>query len=414
MNLAKNLREAGANVWLDQLDIQAGSRWDSSIETALKSSQTLLVVLSKRSVESQNVMDEVSFALEEGKTVVPVLFESCEIPFRLRRLQFADFTGDHKKGIVTLTEALQLEQNVASKLTDATTTAESKPEPASQDPDVSQRRKEEDDLKQEAETQARKTASEAQKLEAGKERLQREASASKQAKEFASSTRQQIDTPGVKSKSKIPLIIAGVALLIAAIFVIPGNFSSSEEPLYETSVATEEPNFEETPENPEVTPVEVINTDPTADAEVPIEESEIIEEPGSQDEQDWILAESTNSVEGFVRYLKTYEEGIYADEASDRLEELLPHTGFVEYGTLSGDRLVEQYFAKVEDTESAVPQEGDIIMALTDRNVREGVIGVSQNSSRNGDVIATDQKMLVLDMIRSGNSSIWVEIAYSE
>jgi len=116
MDLAKELRQAGADVWLDQMDIKPGSRWDKSIENALVKSQTLLVILSKSSVESNNVMDEVSFALEEGKTIVPVLFEECDIPFRLRSLQFADFTKDHTKGIKTLVDALDLHKNVASKL----------------------------------------------------------------------------------------------------------------------------------------------------------------------------------------------------------------------------------------------------------------------------------------------------------
>ena len=116
INLAKELRSAGAKIWLDQLDIKPGTRWDKSIEDALKESGTLLVVLSKSSVASNNVMDEVSYALEEGKTVVPVLLEECEIPFRLRRLQFADFTQSKEKGIATLTKALQLDTHVADKL----------------------------------------------------------------------------------------------------------------------------------------------------------------------------------------------------------------------------------------------------------------------------------------------------------
>jgi hypothetical protein len=118
LTLAKNLRKAGANIWLDQLDIKPGTRWDKSVETALVESNTLLIVLSESSVKSTNVMDEVSFALDEKKIVVPVLLEECDIPFRLRRLQFADFTVDQSKGLKTLAEALNLEGNIANKLTD--------------------------------------------------------------------------------------------------------------------------------------------------------------------------------------------------------------------------------------------------------------------------------------------------------
>jgi hypothetical protein len=120
LTLAKNLRQSGANIWLDQMDIKPGTRWDKSVETALENSTTLLVILSKKSVESTNVMDEVSFALEENKTVVPVLLEECDIPFRLRRLQFADFSKDQDRGLKTLAEALHLTVSETFRLTDST------------------------------------------------------------------------------------------------------------------------------------------------------------------------------------------------------------------------------------------------------------------------------------------------------
>lgn len=116
LELAKDLRIAGATIWLDQLDIQPGSRWDSSIEKALQNSPTLLVILSGSSVKSHNVLDEVSYALEEHKKVVPVFLEECEIPFRLRRLQYADFSGNRETGLKTLVDALQLDKEVAKKL----------------------------------------------------------------------------------------------------------------------------------------------------------------------------------------------------------------------------------------------------------------------------------------------------------
>lgn len=115
LKLAEELREAGSKVWLDQLDIKPGTRWDKSIETALAQSTTVLVVLSKSSVASHNVMDEVSYALEEGKTVIPILMEDCEIPFRLRRLQFADFTISHANGMETLSRALKGDSSFVTK-----------------------------------------------------------------------------------------------------------------------------------------------------------------------------------------------------------------------------------------------------------------------------------------------------------
>jgi hypothetical protein len=116
LDLGTQLRNAGAKIWLDQLDIEPGTNWDDSIEAALQDSSTLLVILSKTSVLSKNVSDEYSYAIEEGKRVVPVLLEPCDVPFRLRRLQYADFSSDPTKGIKTLITTLGLNQDIANNL----------------------------------------------------------------------------------------------------------------------------------------------------------------------------------------------------------------------------------------------------------------------------------------------------------
>ncbi|RZV67038.1 MAG: toll/interleukin-1 receptor domain-containing protein [Flavobacteriaceae bacterium] len=130
MKLATKLRNAGADIWLDQLDIAVGENWDMAVQNALKESENFLIVLSKSSVASNNVMDEVGYALSENKKVVPVLMEECEIPFRLQRRQFADLTGtDDVKGMKTLISALGLDSSVAKKLIDDDPKPEPKPEP---------------------------------------------------------------------------------------------------------------------------------------------------------------------------------------------------------------------------------------------------------------------------------------------
>jgi hypothetical protein len=53
--LATQLRSEGINVWLDQLDIPAGSIWDQEIEKALETCDGLLFIVSKASVASENV-----------------------------------------------------------------------------------------------------------------------------------------------------------------------------------------------------------------------------------------------------------------------------------------------------------------------------------------------------------------------
>jgi hypothetical protein len=107
MRLAVDLRKSGIRVWLDQTDIRPGQTWDRAVQDALQSCSHLLIVLSPASVESENVMDEVSFALEQRKHVIPVLYLDCEIPLRLRRLQHVDLRLDYQNGLSRLTATLE-------------------------------------------------------------------------------------------------------------------------------------------------------------------------------------------------------------------------------------------------------------------------------------------------------------------
>lgn len=108
LKLSSDLKGAGVDAWLDQLDIQPGERWDRSIEKALERSICLIVILSPSSVASNNVMDEVSFAIDEGKRIVPVVIQSCQIPFRMRRFQFIDFSDNYSLSLQKLLSVFNL------------------------------------------------------------------------------------------------------------------------------------------------------------------------------------------------------------------------------------------------------------------------------------------------------------------
>jgi hypothetical protein len=92
VRLAKDLRSAGYDIWLDQLDIATGSRWDDEVEFALENCKTFMIILSPESLQSQNVKDEIGYAIDAGKEILPVKIKSGEIPFRLRRFQYVDFS----------------------------------------------------------------------------------------------------------------------------------------------------------------------------------------------------------------------------------------------------------------------------------------------------------------------------------
>ncbi len=107
LKLASDLTNNGLNIWIDQLNIAPGARWDAEIEHSLEMCSTQLVILSQTSVDSQNVLDEVSFAIDAGKRIIPIVLENCHIPLRLKRFQYIDFASNYELGLNNLLAVLK-------------------------------------------------------------------------------------------------------------------------------------------------------------------------------------------------------------------------------------------------------------------------------------------------------------------
>jgi TIR domain len=108
LKLANHLKSAGFYAWIDQQDIKGGNRWDKAIETALSDASRVIVVLTQASVNSDHVKNEIAYALEAGKTVIPVLAEKCTPILMIIRLHRIDFTADYRMGLDELYETLLL------------------------------------------------------------------------------------------------------------------------------------------------------------------------------------------------------------------------------------------------------------------------------------------------------------------
>ncbi len=107
LKLALDLKEKGFDVWIDQEDIRAGSEWDIEIEKALETCDCVLFIETEKSVLSNNVLDEVYYALEQQKKVIPLILVDSKTPFRLMRLQHIDFSKKYETGLAHLLNELE-------------------------------------------------------------------------------------------------------------------------------------------------------------------------------------------------------------------------------------------------------------------------------------------------------------------
>lgn len=97
LRLAQDLRADGVAIFVDQWDIRPSEHWDRAIERAVGCCRGLVVIISPRSIASDNVMDEVSFAIDNRKSVLPVMIEKCTLPLRITRMHLIDGTGAYEK-----------------------------------------------------------------------------------------------------------------------------------------------------------------------------------------------------------------------------------------------------------------------------------------------------------------------------
>ena len=82
--LTSKLRSAGVGLWMDVRNIDGAAMWGEEIVNAVAKSKVLLLLVSKSSVTSQNVVKEVLLASEHKGHILPVDLEPTEIPGSLR------------------------------------------------------------------------------------------------------------------------------------------------------------------------------------------------------------------------------------------------------------------------------------------------------------------------------------------
>ena len=106
LRFATDLRSNGVALWVDQFDIRPSEHWDRAVERAVRDCCGLIVILSPRSVTSDNVADEISYAIDSGKPVLPVMIERCTPPLRITRMQMIDATRDYSRALQQCLDAI--------------------------------------------------------------------------------------------------------------------------------------------------------------------------------------------------------------------------------------------------------------------------------------------------------------------
>lgn len=110
--LYRNLKSDGFDPWLDEENLLPGQHWNLEITKAVKSSDAIIVCLSREAVTTRgHVQKQIKIALDvadefpEGDIfMIPVNFEECDVPERLSHLHSVDL--QQETGYASLVKAL--------------------------------------------------------------------------------------------------------------------------------------------------------------------------------------------------------------------------------------------------------------------------------------------------------------------
>ena len=90
--LTELLSSAGLSVWIDQSSLEVSTSWSAEIVDAITVCKAFIVLLSPNSIESHNVIKEVSLASEKRKKILPLDIEPVTLP---RELEY-QLAGIHR------------------------------------------------------------------------------------------------------------------------------------------------------------------------------------------------------------------------------------------------------------------------------------------------------------------------------
>ncbi|MCF6167090.1 toll/interleukin-1 receptor domain-containing protein [Lutibacter sp.] len=360
----KKLREAGANLWLDK-QIKPGGLWDDSIESALESCQDIILIMSKNSVESGNVMDEISYALEERKRVIPVKIEECDVPFRLRRIQHIDYYLDEEKSMDLLINTL--DQNSFKS------------------------------------SEAKKLASKKSSVEIQQEKVQ------EKVQEKPKPEKQAIQNKPKKKKGTLKYII-GALVLILGIYFMSGNSDDTvvDETNNNIPVVTDAEDWDRIKESIKIEDFQNhLKKFPEGSH---INQANLLIsmlQSVADEEKEWYAAVANNTANDFLNYIMNYrKKGIFYTDAVKTLDNFFTSSGFVQFSSSTG----EMYFSVFESTNNNIPQVNDLIFSTTPRNIHAEPYGtVGFNSTIY--TTSKDEVFKIKSVEKSGNA-YWVQVTF--
>lgn len=101
-SLLDELEDRGLKVWLDYHSLIPARPWQEEINRGIAEADAVLLIISKRSMASNNVGGEWKEAVRLNKRIILVIFEAVPLPPELERCEWVDFRKSFARGLEEL------------------------------------------------------------------------------------------------------------------------------------------------------------------------------------------------------------------------------------------------------------------------------------------------------------------------
>ncbi|MDB4922916.1 SUMF1/EgtB/PvdO family nonheme iron enzyme [Mucilaginibacter sp.] len=104
--LIASLDREGFSCWTDFDDVDQNNNFDRELSAAIKECEFFLVCITANMANGEYMAEEIEYAKQNGKTIIPLIFENVIVPLRLAALRRVDFIN-YRKGLSDLVAILQ-------------------------------------------------------------------------------------------------------------------------------------------------------------------------------------------------------------------------------------------------------------------------------------------------------------------
>ncbi len=113
--LHKSLEKNGLETWIDWQDIPPSEDWLAEIHESIEQTDAFIFIISSRSVDSEVCSQEVQYAFENQKRLIPIVIDDIDpgdVPPSIAALNWIFFreTDDYEASVSLLLEAIQTDQ----------------------------------------------------------------------------------------------------------------------------------------------------------------------------------------------------------------------------------------------------------------------------------------------------------------